>query len=215
MTRYVDIERSPLVQAYAPLLTLAIPHIAHAAIRNRGTIGGSLGLADPAAELPACMLALGGRIALASPRGIRWIPAEAFFHGLYQTAREVDEVIVKVGLPLAGAGTVQAFDELARRHGDYAIVGVAAELTLGDDGRVQRARLALLGVGSHAILADNAAAAIQGRSLDDMAGAAAAAAIGADLQELESEAIDGLRRRLAGVLVERVLAQAARRANSC
>lgn len=141
LTRHAELGADPLVAYHAPLLTQAVPHIAHAAIRNRGTIGGSVALADPAAELPACMLALDAVIVAQSCDGERRIAAADFFLGLYETALRASELIVALEIPLPAAGQRAALVELARRHGDYAIVGLAAVL------RADAARLAWFGVG--------------------------------------------------------------------
>src|SRR5437763_13921062 len=123
LTRHVTLERSDLIAKHAPLLYLAMPHIAHPAIRNRGTIGGSLAYADPAAELPACLVALDGEIDITGPKGNRSVKAGEFFKGLFETALGPHDVLCAVRVPAAGADTRAGFSELARRHGDYAIVG--------------------------------------------------------------------------------------------
>lgn len=125
MTTYADLAHDPRVAAAAPLVALALPHIAHDAIRNRGTIGGSLALADPAAEMPAVALALGARIEVAGPGGRRMIPADEFFAGYFETALAEDELIVAVRVGEAGDGQSVGFHELTRRHGDYALAGAA------------------------------------------------------------------------------------------
>jgi carbon-monoxide dehydrogenase medium subunit len=126
LTRHVEVERSPIITSKAPLLSAAMPHVAHAAIRNRGTIGGSLALADPAAELPACMLALEATLVIASTQGERQVPAKDFFKGLYTTALEPDEILTRIDVPARAVGWRYHFNEFARRHGDYALVGIAA-----------------------------------------------------------------------------------------
>lgn len=125
MTRYRALECSALIGTHLPLVATALPHIAHAAIRNRGTIGGSIALADPAAEMPALMLALEATITVVSTRGARHIAADDFFLGLYETALADDEIITEICVPKAGLVARFAFHELARRHGDYAMVGIA------------------------------------------------------------------------------------------
>ena len=125
LTTHSEIEGSALVAQHAPLLAQAAPHIAHRAIRNPGTLGGSIAHADPAAEWPTCLLALDGTVVARGPKGERRIAADDFFRGLYTTALEPEEVLVAGELPLAAPGNWFAFDELARRHGDYAIVGMA------------------------------------------------------------------------------------------
>ena len=126
LTRHVELERSPEIAKHLPLVAAAMPHIAHPAIRNRGTFGGSCALADPAAELPACALALGATFVVAGKKGERRVAAGDFFKGLYATALKAGELLVAAEFPLSRPGTRSAFGELARRHGDYAMVGMAA-----------------------------------------------------------------------------------------
>jgi carbon-monoxide dehydrogenase medium subunit len=141
LTRQRRLERDPELARAAPLLAQALPHVAHPQIRNRGTFGGSLAHADPAAELPAVAVALGARLRLRSARGERWVPAEEFFLGLFTTALDPDEALVEAVLPAPPPRRGTAFLEIARRHGDYAQVGVAAWVTLAGDGRIAAARL--------------------------------------------------------------------------
>jgi carbon-monoxide dehydrogenase medium subunit len=155
-THHAELLTTPEIRQHAPLLAMAARHIAHPAIRTRGTLGGSLAQADPAAELPACMLALGARIVAASGRGERVIPAEAFTTGLFATALAPDEVITRVEIPLPTPGARAAFHELARRSGDYAMVGLAAQAGEGLSGL----RLAFFAVGTTPVLARRAAAAL-------------------------------------------------------
>ena len=126
LTRHVEIERSVDIARHLPLVAAAMPHIAHPAIRNRGTFGGSCALADPAAELPACAIALGAIFVVAGKKSERRVAAEDFFKGLYATALKAGELLVAAEFPLPKPGYASAFGELARRHGDYAMVGVAA-----------------------------------------------------------------------------------------
>src|ERR1700722_1923310 len=127
LTRHVDLLNSPEIAAHVPLLTEAIAHVAHPAIRNRGTIGGSLAHADPAAELPACMVALNATIIVSGPAGGRRGPPPGFFSGIYETVLSPQELLVAVELPVAQRNSAHFFCEFARRHGDYAIVGLAAQ----------------------------------------------------------------------------------------
>src|SRR4051812_15848528 len=127
LTRHVELARSPEIAARAPLLSEAIAHVAHPAIRNRGTLGGSLAHADPASELPACMMALNATVIVRGQAGERRVAAENFFTGIYQTALLADELLIAVELPAAPKNSVHFFHEFARRHGDYAILGLAAE----------------------------------------------------------------------------------------
>ena len=126
LVRHAQAERSAELGRRAPLIALAMPHIGHPAIRNRGTIGGSVAFADPAAELPACVLALGGELAIAGPQGSRVVKADDFFKGLFETALTTHDVLTSIRIPAAGAQTRVGFAEFARRHGDYAMVGLAA-----------------------------------------------------------------------------------------
>jgi len=146
MVTHSEIESSALIKTHAPILAMAAPHIAHRAIRNRGTFGGSIAYGDPAAEWPACLLALDGVVVAQSLRGERRIDAADFFTGLYTTALAADEIITACELPVANRQHQFAFTELARRHGDYAVVGLAATAqTRG--GVLGSVRLAWLGVG--------------------------------------------------------------------
>ena len=147
LTRHVELERSPEIARHLPLVAAAMPHIAHPAIRNRGTVGGSCALADPAAELPACALALQATFVVAGRKGERRIAAEDFFKGLYATALKAGELIVAVEFPLPKPGSASAFGELARRHGDYAMVGVAAHRPAKDG-----LRAAFFGVGDRPVI---------------------------------------------------------------
>lgn len=162
-TRYADVLASPMVAQTCPLLSKAIPFIAHEAIRNRGTIGGSLAHADPAAELPGCMLALNARIIVQSIGGQRSIPAEEFFLGTYLTALRADELIVSVEIPEISVSEHHLFQELTRRSGDYAMLGVA--FVIGMDGTaIKHSRLAYFSVGDQALLANDAAAMLIGQT---------------------------------------------------
>jgi carbon-monoxide dehydrogenase medium subunit len=145
LTRHVELERSTDVAKHLPLVASAMPHIAHPAIRNRGTFGGSCALADPAAELPACAIALGATFVVAGKKGERRIAAEDFFKGLYATALKTGELLVAAEFPLPEPGYASAFGELARRHGDYAMVGVAAH------GSTKSVRAAFFGVGDRPV----------------------------------------------------------------
>jgi len=126
LTRHVDVLNSDIIAEHLPLIAEAMPHVAHVAVRNRGTIGGSVALADPAAEMPACILALSATLVVQSSSGKREIPAENFFHGLYETARNDNELLIEIRVPFQKKENVSVFLELARRHGDFAIAGIAA-----------------------------------------------------------------------------------------
>jgi len=180
LTTHRAIERSPEIAKLLPLLAQAAPNIAHVAIRNAGTLGGSLAHGDPAAEWPACCVALDATIVIAAKSGERRVRARDFYRGLFETALGVGEVITAVEFPLPGAGYRSAFLELARRHGDYAIVGVAA-LAKATGGALSDARLAFVGAGPTPILAKSAMAAIEGKKLGADTIAAAQAALTKDL----------------------------------
>ena len=216
MTRHAALERSPLVAERAPLLAETMPFIAHPQIRSRGTIGGSLAHADPAAELPAVMVALEATLTLRSASGERRLPAEQFFTGLFATALEPGELLTAVELPAPPVRSGTAFLELARRHGDYALVGVAVTLTLDESDRCRTARIALLSVGDGPTLARRAAAALAGEVLTDQAiRAAAELAAGEDIDPpSDLHASAAYRRQLVRVLTRRALSVAAQRAYS-
>jgi carbon-monoxide dehydrogenase medium subunit len=207
LTRHAQLGRDALVRRHAPLLADAVPLIAHPAIRNRGTIGGSLAYADPAAELPACVVALGARIVAASPGGERRIAAADFFTGLLQTALTPEEIIVAVEVPLATETTRCAIVEVARRSGDYAMVGLAARLSL-DAGCLRAPRLVFFGVGGGPVAALRAGAALDGRAPDAAAVAAAQAALAGDLDPPgDMHGPPEMKRHLARVLLRRALTQ--------
>lgn len=147
MVTHSAIEASQLVADHAPLLRMAAPHIAHRAIRNLGTLGGSIAYGDPAAEWPACLLTLDGTVLAHGPTGERRIAAQDFFTGLYTTALATNEVIIACEFPVSSAQQRFAFDELTRRHGDYAVVGLAA-CAMITNGVLSQVRLAWLGVGT-------------------------------------------------------------------
>ena len=212
MTRHSEVERSPLVRARVPLLGFAMPFIAHSQIRSRGTLGGSLAHADPAAELPAVMVALDAGLTLESTRGSRTIPAGEFFTGLFATALESGELITRVEIPPPLPGSGAAFLELARRHGDYALVGVAVVVTR-DAGRVGGVRIVLFSVGEGPVRAGAAERALTGSAGDSAAIRAAAEAIQQDIDPpSDIHASAAYRRQLATVLTGRALAAALERA---
>ncbi len=164
LATHTEIEASALVARHAPLLAMAAPHIAHRAIRNRGTWGGSIAYADPAAEWPTCLAALEGVVVLRGAGGERRVAAQDFFVDLYTTALAEGEIVAACELPLCDGNDVFVFDELARRHGDYAIVGLALAARRAG-GALQRVRLAFLGVGNTPVRAQRTEAALDGRPL--------------------------------------------------
>ena len=206
MTRHAAVEGSDLVASHAPLIAAAMPHIAHPAVRNCGTFGGSIAFADPAAELPACAVALGARMTVAAKDGTRTVDADAFFRGLYETALAPGEVLTAIEVPGIGAGWKSGFMELARRHGDYAIIGLAAHVEV-EDGRFGRARLVFFGAGERPVSARRSAALLEGERWSDALGARIADALKEELDPPEDLNADAaMRRHLAGVLARRVLA---------
>lgn len=209
LTKHREIERSPEVAQHAPLLAQAAPHIAHVAIRNVGTLGGSLAHGDPAAEWPACCVALDAELVLASKAGERRVKAREFYRGLFETALGADELIATVEFPILGAGYRAAFLELARRHGDYAIVGVAA-VAKASGGALADVRLAFVGAGPTPILAKRAMAAVEGKKLAPDVVAAAQAALAQDLAPSgDLNGSPATKLHLARVLCGRALAQLA------
>lgn len=211
LARHVAVARSPIVAEHLPLIAEAMPHVAHVAVRNRGTFGGSIALADPAAEMPACALALGARFVLAGPGGRREVAAEDYFRGLYDTARKPEELLIEALIPVRQPGCVCAFMELARRHGDFAIAGVACNLQIAG-GVVTGGRLVYFGSDDRPTLAYRALAAIVGKRLDAESSEAAAAALAQDLKPMSSpQASAKLRLHLQRVLTRRALEVAAMR----
>ncbi|MBM3778121.1 MAG: xanthine dehydrogenase family protein subunit M, partial [Acidimicrobiia bacterium] len=207
MTRQRAVEQSAVVAREAPLLAAAMPFIAHAAIRTRGTVAGSLAHADPAAELPAVVLALDATLTVRSAAGERTLPAASFFTGLFSTALRPDELLVGIAIPPLPRRTGCAFQEISRRRGDFALAGAAAAVTLDEDGRCAAVRVALFGVGDRAVLADNAARALTGHTPSSGAiREAAAAAARHDIDPpSDIHASSRYRRHLAEVLIRRVL----------
>jgi carbon-monoxide dehydrogenase medium subunit len=205
MVRHVQAERSETIAKYVPLIARAMPHIAHPAIRNRGTLGGSVAFADPAAELPACLLALDGDVEAAGPQGKRTIKAQDFFKGLFDTALGPQDVLTAIRLPAASADTRVGFAELARRHGDYAIVGLAASARADGQGLAD-VRLAYFGVGATPVRTHKAEDALTGGMIDDRRLDAAIAAL--DLEPHDDiQATAQVKKHLAGVLLRRVAKQ--------
>lgn len=202
LTRHVDLARSPEITAHAPLLTKAIAHVAHPAIRNRGTLGGSLSHADPASELPACMLALNATMIARDQAGERRIAATDFFKGIYETALLAQDLLVAVELPVAQKKSAHFFYEFARRHGDYAITGLAAQATV-EDGIFTDLRLGYFAVGDRPILA-KAAQTLVNVAVTPAVLSAAMAALSEELDpQDDQQASAPMRRHLAKVLLAR------------
>jgi aerobic carbon-monoxide dehydrogenase medium subunit len=214
MTREYVAEGSQVVADAVPLLAAALPLIGHEAIRSRGTIGGSLAHGDPAAELPAVARALDAEFVVRGQAGERVIPAAEWFQGYLTTARNPDELLVEVRFPAAGPGTGVSFQEIARRHGDFAIVGLAASLTL-TDGTIGDARLAFAGISDVPVRATAAEDLLGGeRPSDELFDAAAAAATAGLDPPADLHGSPEYRRKVAATLVRRCLSEAAGRAGS-
>lgn len=202
LTRHVELERSPDITKHAPLIALAMPHIGHAAIRNRGTIGGSIAFADPAAELPACLLALNGEVEIAGAGGKRTVKADDFFKRLFETDLGPSEILTSVRIPAATKDSRAGFAEYARRHGDYAMAGLAASAKATAKG-LSDVRLAYFGVGATPVCAKSAEAAMANGDIE-----AAVQALGSDLDPHDDVQADAATKmHLAGVLLRRVVQQ--------
>jgi carbon-monoxide dehydrogenase medium subunit len=216
MTRQRTVEQAPVVRATCPVLAEALELVGHPVIRNQGTVGGSVAHADPAAELPAVVVALDGAVTLVSTRGRRTVAAGTFFRSLLTTTAEPDELIAEVAVrPVGGAGlaTGWAVEEVSRRHGDFALAGVVAVLAADGDGGITDARIALFGVEDRPTRRPQAEAALRGtRGAPEAVTEAAALAVRelVPLDDLHASA--ALRTRLAGVLVRRAVERAYRRA---
>jgi carbon-monoxide dehydrogenase medium subunit len=210
LVRQAALDRSPLVAAHLPLMALALPEIAHPAIRNRGTLGGSLALGDPAAELPAVAVALGAEIELAGRDGRRLVPAEAFYGGLYETDRRADEILVAAHFPEQAPDEASFFDEFSRRHGDFAVVGLAGRVRLAE-GRFRDCRAVFFGSETHPRLLDGLARALEGRTWDEETAARVAEAVAAGLEPIPSlEGSAAFKLHLAEVLARRCLSNVGR-----
>ena len=195
-------ERNADIARLAPLIATALPHIAHPAIRNRGTVGGSIAFADPAAELPACIVALDGELEVTGRKGARRIKADDFFTDLFETELHPDEMLTKIIVPAAGDDHRFGFAELARRHGDYALVGLAASAR-ADGAKLSDVRLVYFGVGAIPTRARKTEAALTNGTIED-----AVASLAKDIDPRgDVHASAAARKHLAGVLLRRVAAQ--------
>jgi len=202
LTRHAAAERSDVIAAQVPLMAKAMPHIGHPAIRNRGTIGGSIAFADPAAELPACLVALDGEVDIAGPNGRRTVKAGDFFKDLFETALGPQDLLTTIRVPAAIPAQRVGFAEFSRRHGDYAMIGLAAS-AMADDSGLADVRLAYFGVGATPVRARRAEAALAAGSMDD-----AVAALREDLAPADDiQATGAVKKHLAGVLLKRVAAE--------
>ena len=207
-TRHVTLERDDEIGAAVPLLRRTAPFIGHVQIRNRGTLGGSLAHADPAAELPAVALVLDAEIEVSGPRGVRRIPARDFFQGVFTTALEPDELLVAVRFPVWDPAAGFAVEEVARRHGDFSLVGAIAAVQ-ARDGRIERAALALTGMGPVPIRAAAVEQALRGAAVADLDLADAGAQAVAPLDPpADVHAGAAYRRRVGAAVVTRALTHA-------
>ncbi|MDQ3248007.1 MAG: xanthine dehydrogenase family protein subunit M [Chloroflexota bacterium] len=216
MTRQRTVERDALIQQQAPLLHATMPHIAHTQIRNRGTIGGSLAHADPAAELPAVAVTLDAQLRVRSQIEERWIAARDFYIGLFTTALAPDEILVEIAIPPLPPRTGCSIQEIARRRGDYAIVGVTALVTLDGAGRCSAARIALLSVGEGPVQTPQAVQMLIGETpTPELIVAAAQTLATVDIDPTgDIHASAAYRRHLANVLSRNTLTQAFQRAGA-
>jgi carbon-monoxide dehydrogenase medium subunit len=214
MTRQRALEIDPVARKL-PLLVAATAHIAHLPIRTRGTVGGSLAHADPAAELPATVAVLDGNVVVRSRRGVRAVGAQEFFIGALTTLREPDEIVEAVEIPVPAPPTGWAFREVARAHGAFALAGVATTVQVREDGRVGRARLAILGVGGSPYVPDWLERMTAGEEPSEPLFAEVAARIREELRPADDEQASGsYRRDVAATLCKRTLRQATDRARA-
>jgi carbon-monoxide dehydrogenase medium subunit len=205
LTRHVELLEAPQIAAFAPLLVEAVRHVAHPAIRNRGTIGGSLAHADPAAELPACMVALDATIVIRGRNGERRIAAGDFFQGIFTTALSADELLVSIELPIVRSRSAHFFLEFARRHGDYAIAGVAAHAIL-EGQELSEVRMTFFAIADRPVLAKAATRLVKVTVAPGLI-SDAAEAFGGEIDPPEDQqASADLRRHLAKVLFRRCAA---------
>ena len=212
VTRHRTVEKSPVVVDQAPLLAAALAQVGHVAIRNRGTIGGSLAHADPAAELPAALLALDGKVVTSSHRGARTIDAADLFTGFLTTSLEPEELLTEVVLPPWNPNAGWSVQEFARRSGDFAIAGVLSVLSTNGNGRIEDARIALIGVGSTPVRATSAEQALTGEGPgDDLWSEAAERALDGLEPPSDLHGSTAYRRQLTRTLVRRSLHEAASR----
>jgi CO/xanthine dehydrogenase FAD-binding subunit len=213
MTRHRELELDSEVQRLNPLVAEVMQHVAHVPIRNRGTVVGSLCHADPSAELPLLFVLLDGTLVARGPQGIRQIPAQQFFQSFLTTARRPDEIVVEARLPVLAPGAGFAFDEVTRRHGDYALVGVGCVLEINSEGLAQAVRLAACGIADRPVRLTEAERVLNGTplaiaDLDSAVRASADAVSVAD--DMNTSA--AYRRRALGTLIRRQVGTAAARA---
>lgn len=213
LTRYCQLEGHSTTARDLPLMHEAMPHIAHPQIRNRGTIGGNLAHADPASEMPAIVVALAGRLRAQSRTGERWIAASEFFLGALSTALQSDEMLTDVELPVAATCSGSCFMEVARRRGDFALIGVACTVQLDESGNCVQARIGLCNAGDTPILAEHAGNSLLGRPIGAAETNQAAALVQKEIDPGGNvHASREFQRHLASVLTRRALTAANERA---
>jgi len=213
LTRYRTLQRNSTIAGQATLMAEALPEVAHPAIRNRGTLGGNLSHADPASELPAVVLALGGTLHARSKKGARTIAAKDFFAGVLTTALAAEELLTEIELPVLPARSGTSFIEVARRRGDYAMMGVACTVTLDANDACSDVRLAYCNAGETPVAAPRAAQALQGQRIDESTARAAAETAKSEIRPFGNvHASAAYQRHLAGVLTRRALLAAYGRA---
>lgn len=214
MTRHVEVLKSDIVAENLPLIAEAMPFVAHVAVRNRGTFGGSVALADPAAEMPACVLALGGTLVVQSVNGTREIAADDYFFGLYETAREPNEILIEARIPVEQPGTVSVFMELSRRHGDFAMAGICCHTKIAA-GVISEPRLVYFGSEDKPTLAAGAIAAVNGQCWSEDICTATQNALEGDLSPVSNiQGSDKMKLHLQKVLTKRALDEAVSRAGA-
>jgi aerobic carbon-monoxide dehydrogenase medium subunit len=209
LARHFEVAESEIVRHELPLLREAMEHVAHPAVRNRGTFGGSIALADPAAEMPACAVALDATIVLASKAGRRLVPARKFFQGLYSTDRRSDEILTETIFPRRANGDRDAFAELSRRHGDFAVTGVSCHAAMDGD-RIKELSLVVFGCEAFPRIAEHTRQAANGKVLSRELAAEVAAVLKTDLQPIEDIHGDrAVKLHFAEVLARRIIEQMA------
>ncbi len=214
MTRHVEVANSPIIAEHLPLIAEAMEHVAHHAVRNRGTIGGSVALADPAAEMPACVLALGATLIVESVKGRREIAADDYFQGLYETARESNELLVEISVPIEKPDDVSVFLELAQRHGDFAMAGLACVARISNR-TFEDLRLVYFGSEDKPTIATGAMAAVVGQTWSAACKEAAADALTNDLDPMTNlQGSSEMKLHLQKVLTGRALDAAIERAEA-
>ena len=214
LARHAEVAASDIIADNLPLIAEAMPHVAHVAVRNRGTFGGSVALADPAAEMPACALALGATFVLQGTLGRREVAADDYFFGLYETARKPDEILVETLIPAQASGSVSVFLELAQRHGDFAMAGIACVARVDGD-VIADARLVYFGSEDKPTLATKTMAAVTGKAWSDATHDAAMSALADDLDPMTNlQGSAAMKLHLQRVLTKRALEAAIVRAEA-